>query len=196
MCTQTQKFQITQVPATPLLQNTIQSLSSSIPWAPSSYGSNIADLHKSKRFTHKAKYQEEDIKKEQPLEVDNNEALPGLLQKKISKVLRKLQLISQLARSIVPKPTEKYDPDFDVDFDENDNVDNTTRTDDFDTKTPPNDNEDVETVDEEQSSPTGTFQLSPRAIGVYFTDIVGSLIGLIYGIAGQLSNSNSSEPLV
>lgn len=101
-----------------------------------------------------------------------------------------------MAQGIVPKPTEKYDPDFDVDFDSNDDSDNNTRTDDFDVRTPTDDDEDVESVDGEPSASSGTFQLSPRAIGVYFTDLIGSLIGLMYGIVGQLSSSNSSEPSV
>ncbi|XP_045474443.1 uncharacterized protein LOC123680542 [Harmonia axyridis] len=167
----------------------------------------------------------------------NNGFVPNLIQKKVSKLLRKFLYINMFANS-GNKPTSTTDDDFDREkeefdkefeqdfgmnntsvnitgihsvidvvlpgnstnenivlpneiilFDENGKIENTKET--KKTKVPMMDKRKDKIQD-------GTSRFSPGDVGVFFVELFGSLVGLLYGAAAQLNRPSGSNnpPLI
>nr|XP_022904860.1 uncharacterized protein LOC111416961 [Onthophagus taurus] len=148
-----------------------------------------------------------------PLNDDENQAVPGFIQKKIAKLFRKIQFFTSLANGFT---TKKPEPD--VDFEDIDNEDDfpksnttvmvTTESGEFSNSTFVENevgisnatvynkgNKEKEELDSTARLQNVKYEFSPVGIGIYFMELVGSLIGLVYGAALQVSNG-TQQPSV
>lgn len=174
--------------------------------------SNIIDLRirpKQSRIRQNLKENDEDndfIKASEESEesINKNEALPSLVQKKIGKILNKLQLISTLRGSPNHRGvTNNNDNDgddfeFSVDDDNEDDVFKAT------TFQPNFEQENLLEGDNKENAkqkstnratflraePSNNFNVSPGNIVVFFMELVGTIAGLAYGAAAQLTDGN------
>lgn len=173
---------------------------------------NIADL-RTKKFQQLNEKQPAADDEVPNFEQDTNEVAPSLLQKKINKVLGKLRFIYELSsgsnnnNDANNNNNSNNDDDFDMeleDFDKEFENDNKNRTDlnanDFFPEI--NRTEAIkgyvygapekiqESVQEKR------FNFDPASIGVYFLELIGSLVGLTFGAAAQMNyQSTTKSPL-
>lgn len=120
-----------------------------------------------------------------------NEVLPGLLQKKVGKILRKIQLISSLSgNGNTPTTTssESSDEDFDTAFNETieEIADEDEKKEQVEIVTVANNNKQVVT-EKPTNDAQSNFQASPGSFAVFLMELVGSIFGLAYGAAAQLT---------
>lgn len=202
------QFLIVQVRAKPFLTRPIQTISSSILTASVSAdeNSNIEDLRASKasKARQLSKYQNADEDDDSASEVDpnvTNEAVPNLFQKKIDKIMRKLQFVVQLVSRFYPTPAsdagEDKETDFDSDFDNDEETSgdwNSTVSEQFGSRYT---NQKIQKENVEKEPTEGNkMQKSRENLGIHFMEILGSLFGLIYGATIQLANNTNARPLV
>lgn len=128
---------------------------------------------------------------------DTNEAVPSILQKKLEKIMRKLHFIAQLVQRFNPTGssddktnTTNNDSDFDIDDDVEDETSNSTPNPDEKTKEEFYDPRQQESEDFKHNSAASTN----AGLGVHLMEILGSLFGLIYGAAIQLTSATTSKP--
>ncbi|XP_044746285.1 uncharacterized protein LOC123307877 isoform X2 [Coccinella septempunctata] len=227
---------INQYEAKPFLYNvasvlTSASSASSVP----QNSENIADLRKSDRQV---------IRPETPLVEENvngftfnedpqtnNGFVPSLIQKKVSKILRKFLYINMFANS-GSKPTtttdedfdrekEEFDREFEQDYGKNNTSVNITGIHSvIDVVLPSNITEEISVHPNEiilfdengiiekrkeiqkitdtkkkndRLQDVGILRFSPGDIGVFFTELFGSLVGLAYGAAAQFNRPTGGQ---
>ncbi|GJQ85937.1 hypothetical protein Trydic_g21785 [Trypoxylus dichotomus] len=214
---------LVQIQAIPFLKNPIRTISSSILSASIAQdNSNISDLRrrKSEKIQDLTKdgdgddfnAEDEAFLNEKTPE-DANEAIPNIFQKKIEKIMRKLHFVAQLisrfnSGGANDKPDDtNSDTDLDFDSDE-DFEDDSDKGNSTETPISParyfyeKSSKNKEEIDEKFASKQGDTEddkrrngaTSPNGLGVHFMEILGSLFGLIYGAAIQLTNTTSSRP--
>lgn len=125
-----------------------------------------------------------------------NDVLPTLVQKKIGKVLRKIQLITRLSNNGADNQGNEGGGDLDDFADEFD--DSTEVTTEAAAEEVEVDKEVEEVVTEVQQPPvattvkpgiSGNFMETANNIGVFFMELIGSIVGLAYGAVAQISAS-------
>ncbi|XP_019878384.1 uncharacterized protein LOC109606262 isoform X6 [Aethina tumida] len=215
--------------STPFLYNpsSLPALISSASAPNPSVNSNIADL-RMKKLERLQEEKEGPVEEEDVKVVEDNEAAPTLLQKKIGKILAKLRFIAQFSRFGNNEPSQEED-DFDKEF--NDEGTSKNRTIIF-TQTANEANEtakltqtadeveptaSVESLEEletptkqdkpdritiniqtdkiKRESPKGNLSIKPSDIGVFFMEVLGSILGLAYGAVAQAGQNNAPATL-
>ncbi|XP_044261663.1 uncharacterized protein LOC123009427 [Tribolium madens] len=174
--------------AKPFLYNAPQTLTSFISSASAASSGpqgNIADLRR-----QPAKLQdeidddffkdEEDNLQQPEVEEMQNDAPPSLFRQKINKIIQKYRFFSSLTNSATPSNDDDFQrefDDFDKEYEEDVNKNNLTENLGYFYNKP------VKNAKQEAS----TSRFSPANIGVFFMELIGSLVGLVYGAAAQLN---------
>ncbi|CAG9767641.1 unnamed protein product [Ceutorhynchus assimilis] len=186
--------------------------------SPSTTASYIADLRR--KDSKAAQLQEEkSLVGLEPLseevnksneEANNNEASPSLLQKKIGKVLAKLRLIAQIKNAYHYKPEEhEHESNITLTSQENTTEENQTESKANIQQIPSaaygvplNDEDQPEKIqieindklenDFKHESDKIKEPNRLSTIGVFFAEILGSIVGLTYGAFAQITSANQN----
>ncbi|XP_072383735.1 uncharacterized protein [Diabrotica undecimpunctata] len=192
--------------------------SSSVDNSQSAKFTNIVDYHKKEQKRQQLQTEkrigEDDEISDDPVEKEENEASPSFLQKKVNKILAKIQLFSSFSDSSATQDSEVEEET------KNNSTEKTPKSDviidfgNFPSPTPKTagsqkvvvpaeygaplrltlDINDVENVTdiEHINSPNCTHIESTNKlgqIGVYFAELFGSIVGLAYGAMAHINNA-------
>ncbi|EFA05417.1 hypothetical protein TcasGA2_TC015593 [Tribolium castaneum] len=178
--------------AKPFLYNAPQALTSfvsSASAASSGPQGNIADLRRQPaklqdELDNDDFFKDEEDSLQQP-EVEEempNDAPPGIFRQKINKLIQKYRFFTSLTNSATPSNDDDFQREFD-DFDK-----------EFEEDVGKNNNltENLGYFYNKPSVKSGkqeasASRFSPSNIGVFFMELIGSLVGLVYGAAAQLN---------
>lgn len=171
---------------------------------PSDTNSNIQDFTKQAHHHEPKKLQAG--KQEDNISADNgNEVVPSIIQKKISAILRKIQYYTQFSNNANSGNDAEMN-DFDDFFKDNDNDDENKEEKEQGQVTEGNiDDEDdkngeveditvsaANSITESRIPITEHTALTPSSIAVFFMELVGTVMGLLYGATAQIGNSKQS----
>lgn len=112
--------------------------------------------------------------------INQNEALPSIVQKKIGKILQKLQFISTLRDSVNMRRMNDAEKE------------NGTSSDDFEKIQQNLDDVNLDD-DKEETSSNKVNRFDVSSVGVFFAELVGTAVGLLLGAAAHLANLNQNS---
>jgi hypothetical protein len=180
---------VQQTLSSPFLYSAPQALTSLISSASAGSGPvlNVADLRGDKPLKLQDSLDDDDFFKDSIDAVQNGEEMkdempPSLLQRKINKIVQKIRFVMMLTNTPSPsddefqKEQDEFDKEFEQDFGKQDLVEGSGYFYDKPVQ---------KSAKQEASAGRGTF--NPSDIGVFFMELVGTLVGLAYGAAAQLN---------
>lgn len=168
--------------------------------------SNIQDFTKQAHHEPKKLQTDQDLdQSSSPSSGDGNEVVPSIIQKKITKILRKIQFITQFSSGGENGGSNSNNgggepSDFD-DFFKDDDDEEETEAQTTEASEENNDKKgEVEEITVSASSTTTTttekpskYSVSPSSIAVFFMELVGTVMGLFYGAAAQIGNGQNAR---
>lgn len=138
-------------------------------------------------------------------EMNKNEALPSFIHKKIGKILHKLQLISVFRKTVLNsndgvENENKEDEERSGNEKENINQEDNQneKEDKAENKTEtnlilPERLQLLENSIEEEETEEKPPKINPSSIGVFFMELLGTIVGLAYGAAAHISNATNGS---
>ena len=187
---------MSEILSNPLFYNTPQALvlfASSASASASTSGGNIANLRQTKAanlqdsldddafFKYSVEYQQNEEKDQ------NENPMPNFVQRKLAKIMNVLGLLNSLSNPASPdNKVESEQDDFDKDFNEDFSRENLEQKVGYVYNKPTKANKSANQVS------ANRMDFSPANIGVFFLELIGSLVGLAYGAAAQLNHPGST----
>ncbi|RZC32996.1 FA desaturase domain containing protein [Asbolus verrucosus] len=181
-----------QIFGKPFLYHAPQALTSLVSSASAASSGSLSNIAKLPKLDDDDFFKEslENSRNQNEEEGMKNEASPSLIQNKINKIVQKIRFLSMLTNSgnhnddDFQKERDAFDKEFEEDFGKEELVEGSGY---FYNKP-----DKVQIGAKQETTENNRININPANIGVFFMELIGSLVGLAYGAAAQLNYGGST----